>query len=289
MKSMTGFGYGEFQDESLHLTVEMKSYNNRYLDLYINLPSWLSPLEPELRQWIQARGVSRGRIELNVRVRELKEDVQVVLDQGMIAACVAGLKEVTAAAGISDSLQLSDIMAFDGVVKTEKKRDPFSLWTRHKGLFDRVMDDFLGERAREGEKLREDITQCLNTLEKDVLFIENNVPGIESKIKENFQERFKEVLGDRIDEDRILSELGVLLVKYDINEEIVRLKAHVQNFTETLGKEEACGKKLDFICQELNREINTVGSKSPLLEINSRVVEMKNILEKIREQARNVE
>ncbi len=288
MRSMTGYGTSEYSSEKIRITVDLKAYNNKYLDNSINMPGWLSPLEGKIREVVKSKGIFRGRVELNIRVKELQEDVLMIIDNSMVKEVVTGLKGVMAESGIDSQITLSDIMAFDGVVKTEKKRDLSEIWIILEKELINVLDQFIIEKDKEGLCLKDDIFNSLDVISREVDVAESYIPRIEEKIKNNFSEKFREVLGDNIDENRILSELGVLLVKYDINEEIVRLRSHVDNFKSS-STEIPCGKKLDFICQEMNREINTIGSKSPIIEISQMVVNMKNHLEKIREQARNVE
>lgn len=288
MRSMTGYGTSEFSSEKVRITVDLKAYNNKYLDISINMPLWLSPLEGKIRDIVKAKGILRGRVDFNIRVKELLEDIRISIDETMVKEVVLGLKGVAREAGINDDISLSNIMAFDGVVKSEKERDINELWLLLKPEVESCLDQFIIEKEREGKLLKEDIFSSLDIIYREVETVESFIPKIEEKIRNNFKEKFTEVLGHTIDENRILSELGILLVKYDINEEVVRLKSHIENFKHS-SSEKPCGKKLDFICQEMNREINTIGSKSPILEISQIVVNMKNHLEQIREQARNVE
>ncbi|MBN2619159.1 MAG: YicC family protein [Spirochaetales bacterium] len=288
MRSMTGYGTSEYSNEKIRISVELKAYNNKYLDLTLNMPVWMNPLENIIREKIKSYNINRGRIEINIRVKELIEDVSITIDHNMAKEVIKGFKELIAVNGISEHISISDVMNFEGIIKSDKKRDLETINELLLVELDIVLKQFLAEKEREGLALKNDIYSSLERILSCVEKSEKYIPQIEAKIKEGFVNRFKEVLGDDIDENRILTELGVLLVKYDINEEIVRLKSHISNFKES-SEEVPCGKKLDFICQEMNREINTIGSKSPLIEISQLVVDMKNDLEQIREQARNVE
>lgn len=288
MRSMTGYGTSEFSDEKIRITVDLKAYNNKYLDISLNMPLWLNPLEAKIRETVKNMGILRGRVELNIRIKELQEDVSVIIDEGMVKEVVTGLNQIVSISGIDSSINISDILKVEGILKSVKKRDIDSIWGQLEIEIKSVLSQFIDEKEREGQVLKEDIFDSLDKILTEVEKSESFIPVVEKKIKNNFQERFREVLGHEIDENRILTELGVLLVKYDINEEVVRLKSHIENFKSS-SSEVPCGKKLDFICQEMNREINTIGSKSPLIEISQLVVNMKNNLEQIREQARNVE
>ncbi len=288
MRSMTGYGTKEYSDQKIRITVDLKAYNNKYLDVSLNMPPWLGSLEGKIRDIIKSKGINRGRIELNIKVNELTENIKIDIDQAVIKEVVNGLQSVMDKASIDSKIELSDIMSFDGVVKTHKTRDLNQVYNLIKPVIDTVLQQFIIAKNREGEDLKVDIYSALDLIEKEIKTLKGFVPKIEEKIKNNFKNRFLEVLGNEVDENRILAEVGVLLVKYDINEELVRLKSHISNFRES-SKVIPCGKKLDFICQEMNREINTIGSKSPIIEISQIVVNMKNNLEQIREQARNVE
>lgn len=288
MRSMTGFGTSEYIDEKLRVSVDLKAYNNKYLDISINMPNWLSSIEGKIRDLVKSMGILRGRVDLNIRVKELQESVKVIIDNSIVNEVVNGLNGVINIAGLESNISLSDIMSFEGVLKTEKERDIEFLWNKIEPELKSVLIQFIKDKEEEGLNLSDDIFSSLDIISNEVDKIETYIPKIESKIKNNFAEKFKEVLGNEIDENRVLTELAVLLVKYDINEEIVRLRSHIDNFKSS-SKIIPCGKKLDFICQEMNREINTIGSKSPIIEISEMVVEMKNSLEQVREQARNVE
>ena len=288
MKSMTGYGYSEYQDDKIHITVEVKSYNNRYLDIIINQPAFLNQLEPELRKFIGDRA-ERGRVELYVRVRELEEDLVVHLDRKAAEAYSETLRELSEAAGIEGGLELSHLLAVEGILKTEKKRDIDIYRQKLMPLLEACLLQWEDSRVNEGRAAEEDIRGSLAVITGALELFMQKASDIESAVKTNIRTKFMDVLGDQIDEQRVLAETAVLLVKYSINEEIVRLKGHLDSFLAEVESGAAVGKKLDFICQEINREVNTIGSKSFMLEVNQKVIEVKDSLENIREQLRNVE
>ncbi len=288
MKSMTGYGYTEFQDEKIHITLEIKSYNNRYLDIIINQPVFLNPLEAELRKFISSRA-ERGRVEVYIRVRELEEDIVVHLDKPAVAVYSETLNKIKELAGIEQSLELSHFLALDGILKTEKKRDIDHYRELLAPMYEEGFRQWDASRQKEGAETEADIRNNINGIYSALELFEQKGDEMESEIRNGIASKFQEVLGSEIDEQRILTETAVLLVKYTINEEIMRLRGHLDSFIEGVESGEAVGKKLDFICQEINREVNTIGSKSTIFEVNKRVVEVKDNLEKIREQLRNVE
>jgi uncharacterized protein (TIGR00255 family) len=289
MKSMTGYGHGETHDEVRHISVDLKSYNNRYLDIQVSLPATVAQLEPTLREYLGKR-VSRGRMELTVRCRELQEDITVMLDQRVAASYVATLRELADVAGLGEGgVRLEHLLSLEGVLKTERNRDVDAFYAALQPALQEAVAMFDASREREGEATRQDIHEKLETLRTLHASVSRRAPELEQTIKRNIRERFRDVMGDQVEESRVLAEVAVLLARYDVNEELVRLSAHFDHFESLLRTDETVGKKLDFLCQEINREVNTIGSKSALVAVNRDVVEMKDALEKIREQLRNVE
>jgi len=288
MKSMTGFGFCEVQDEKSHISLDLKSYNNRYLDIITNIPSILNPLEPKLREWLNER-INRGRVEIHIRYRELEEDMKVILDKNVVREYTQVLTQMMETAGIKEELHLSHLLSMDGIIKTDKKRDLSYIWDRILPMLEKAFADYDENRKKEGDNTEKDVISQIAVLKENLSFVETNAPEVEAQVKQTLSEKFREITGDEIEETRLLAETAMYLVKYDINEEIIRMRSHLDRFLEISSEEESAGKKLDFLCQELNREINTIGSKSPVVEVHQSVVLMKDALEKIREQLRNVE
>lgn len=288
MKSMTGYGYKERSDDRFSLSVEIKGYNNRFLEIFINLPPYLSPLEMRLRDYVSAR-CERGKIELSVRAKELGGNVSVSVDEVAAAAYYQAIKRLGAALGLDEQPRLSTILSMDGVLLSDKTRDPERFWQAIEGALEEALSQFEASRVREGKATEADILTHIDSIEKAVEKTTAFAPELEASIRENMRTRFREVLGDAVDEGRVLAETAVLLVKYSISEELARLRAHLAEFRAEVERNPAPGKKLDFLCQEINREINTIGSKSPIMDVSRAVVSMKDSLENVREQLRNVE
>jgi uncharacterized protein (TIGR00255 family) len=285
---MTGFGHGESRDPGLQMVLEIRSYNNRFLELSINLPYSLKQLEPRVREFLSAR-IQRGKVEFYLSVIELEEGTEVLIDQGRVRAYMAALQQLRRATGIREKPTLAHLIGMDGVLKPVSRKDPDASWAALMPLLEKVFADFEKSRVTEGAKTAADLKRLAAAIADQVGLIEGKIPAIEVKIKENLRERFRELLADGIDESRILAETAVQLVRFDINEEVQRLKAHLESLTDALGQPGPQGKRLDFVCQELGREINTIGSKSVTLEIDQAVIAVKDALEKVREQLRNVE
>jgi uncharacterized protein (TIGR00255 family) len=288
MKSMTGFGFGEHRDEKRQLTLSLKSYNNRFLDLFVYLPASLAVLEPLVRSYLSTR-VQRGRVELYLKAVELEELPLVHLDRAAVRAYVQALKELAREAGIRERLRLSHLLQLEGILRSEPSTDPQELWPVLEALLEKTFREFDQARAREGETTRQDVLGLLASFEEQIRRIEELAPALEAKIKSDLRARFAEVLGNSIEESRLLTETAAFLAHSDVHEELARIRSHLSNFASVLEEPGAVGKKLDFLCQELGREVNTLGSKNALLEADAAVVALKSALEKIREQVRNVE
>ena len=299
MNSMTGYGYEELVEEKLFLSVEIKSYNSRFLDLSINLPSSLSRLEHFFREKVTA-AVVRGKVDVYIRLREEEPATTVLVNQEAVrsyAVAIAQvsqmLSEMQGAAGSqvasTSQSQLELILGQEGVLVSHREFDLDSYKALLEPVFDGALQQFLADRRREGENLKVDLQEKLAVLEDAAAFFTQWQPQMESTFKENLQRRFQELLGEGYDQQRVLTEVAALLVKYTINEEIVRLKSHLSALAKELVENATPGRKIDFICQEINREINTIGSKNQFTEVGAMVITAKDALENIREQARNVE
>jgi uncharacterized protein (TIGR00255 family) len=288
MKSMTCYAYRELSKDNITVSVEIKGYNSRFLDLSIYLPSRLSSMEPWIREYISSR-FSRGKVEAGIRVREEGAPVLVSINENAAMTYRKAISGLAKTLGLNEESSLGLIIGLEGVLETETDRNV----ERYRSLIEPVlaeaMDQAEAERAREGRHTMEDVLVHVCILEDSVKIISSHVPELEASIKENLRARFNELLGDKIDETRILSETAVLLMKYTISEELSRLSSHLKEFRLEIERNPCPGKKLDFLSQEINREINTIGSKTPVFEVSMVVVEMKNALENIREQLRNVE
>lgn len=287
MKSMTGFARRDIDTPLLKGFLTIKSYNNRYLEISVLLPSYLAALESKFRELI-AGTVIHGKVEAYFRVREASEPPRVLVDSAAAAACAAALRTVAQAADISDPLRLSDLLTFDGVVNFERNVDADQAWDALSGEVSACLVDFDKERRREGLATRRDIERKILSISDSLDIVEEGAPAIEAAIRTNLAKRFQDVLGNAVDEGRILQEVASYLARHTINEEIVRLRSHISAFRSAM-EEPGCGKKLDFLCQEMNREANTIGSKNILARIGEAVVALKDSIENIREQIRNIE
>ena len=288
MISMTGFAYREWTGENISLSVEIKGCNNRFLELQVYLPPWLSYMEPKVREIIS--GVcGRGKVDITIRIKEINAPLNVTVNSGAARAYMEALSVLAADLGIDAHLSVPALIGMEGVLETEKIRDEQRYWKVIEPVLRETASLFQAERLREGKHTQEDILNAVSAIESALQIVSSHIGELENSIKENIKTRFEEISGGAIDENRILAETAVLLMKYTISEEVSRLSSHLAEFRAEAARNERPGKKLDFLCQEINREINTIGSKSAILEVSRAVVGMKESLENVREQLRNVE
>ena len=287
MTSMTGYSYVETSTETSTVSVEIKSVNSRFLDLTINLPPYLNQLESSFRAIISEK-VVRGKIDVYIRVKENESDIEIAADTNAAKAYLDAIKKIADATGYSSDIPLSLIISQPGVLNTNQNYDVEKYGQMISPVLKEALDKFCADRKREGENLKKDLLSKLSKLEECAAFFKEWQPKMETNFKEQITAKFKELLADQIDENRIMTETAAMLVKYTINEEIVRLHSHLAAMKTEIENNPAPGKKLDFLCQEANREINTIGSKNQFAEVGAMVIASKDSLENIREQAKNV-
>ena len=288
IKSMTGFAHHDIAQPGFRGSLEIKSYNNRYFDLSISLPPYLSKLEPRIRSFLSDR-IVHGKVETWLRIREFDAPVEANADFAAAKAVASVLGNIAAACNIKEPLRLESVIGFEGVLSFAREVDDEKLWAQVAPELEACFADYESSRLREGDSTRIDIEAQLARVSASVRLVREQVPEIDRTVRTQLSSRFKGVLGDAYDEGRVLTEIASALMKYSINEELSRLTAHIESFVRILGCDAAPGKKLDFLCQEINREVNTIGSKSLLLAVSRSVVELKDALENIREQLRNIE
>ena len=289
MNSMTGYGYKEAIVENTQISVEIKSVNNRFLDLNVNIPSFLNPLESKIRKIISEK-IIRGKVDVTIRVKDMNSTAKVSADPQAAIMYRDAISKINEALGCkSEDIPLSLIINQDGVLTITHEYDAQSYWIKIQGVFDEVFEQYIKDRFREGENLKKDLLAKLDVLDKCAAFFKEWQPKMEEKFKEQITTRFTELLGDNVDQNRIMTEVAAMMVKYTINEEIIRLHSHLSAMRKEFEENPVPGKRIDFICHEANREINTIGSKNQFTEVGEMVINAKDALENIREQSKNVE
>lgn len=291
-KSMTGFGIGEFKDQYYNLSVECKTINHKYLDINPRMPRKLSFLEDRLRFLIKDH-LSRGRVDIFVKFETVTSvGSQLVYDAELAKQYYHILKNIKTDFGLEEPISPVDIAKFPDVVKiTEVEDDEEILWNMLSEAANKALENLCNMRIIEGQKLEKDILARADLLEGSVCDLEKYTESIEKEYKEKLYARISELLDDpkAVDECRLAQEVAIYADKSNITEEIVRFKSHINQLRDTVTANESVGRKMDFLIQEMNREVNTMGSKSSDVSIANLVINMKAELEKIREQVQNIE
>ena len=288
MNSMTGYGYKEIMADSTQISVEIRSVNSRFLDLNINIPSFLNPLESRFRKLI-SENIIRGKVDVSIRVKDTNSTAKITADPQAAVLYRNAIAEIARALGQSEDIPLSLIIEQEGVLNITHEYDVECYWKKIEPVFTDVLNEVLADRKREGLNLQKDLLAKLDKLDECAAFFKQWQPEMEKRFKENITAKFNELLSDHVDENKILEETASLMIKYTINEEIIRLHSHLAALRKELNENPVPGKRMDFICQEANREINTIGSKNQFTEVGAMVVNAKDALENIREQSKNVE
>lgn len=289
---MTGFGRGEASSNGCTATVEIKSLNSRYLDLSIKLPQQLQDKELAVKELIQ-QTISRGKLSVSIHISETEEDnLDITIDEEKIKTYSKILNRIRDVAAITEPLRIQDILQFSDIfVQKEVSPEKLSLkWTLIQKALEQAVQALMEMRKREGSLLEKDLLSRIQLIEHSLLTISESSAGRNTDIRNKMMERVNLLIeDDRIDRDRLELEVIVLADKMDITEEIVRLRSHLRFFVEAVKQPEPAGRRLNFLTQEINRELNTIGSKASDSEIAQYVVKGKEALEQIREQIQNVE
>ena len=290
-KSMTGYGRGEAQGLSKQFTVEIKSVNHRYLEVFIRQPRQYAMLEENIRRFVQ-KFIQRGRVDVFIKVEELGEQKpEIKVDKEIAVAYYESLKDLADNLQISPDINVFQLVSLPEVIKLEEvEEDLEQVWQILQKALIQGLEQLVEMRKTEGESLKNDLLKRIDLLQKLSEQIYQRSPLVVEEYRQKLQNRIKELLTDyELDEQRLNQEIVYFADKSNITEEIIRLRSHFQQFTKSMALDEPVGRKLDFLVQEMNREMNTIGSKANDMEIGQLVVEGKSELEKIREQVQNIE
>ena len=290
--SMTGFGRGEFKNDNYHFLVECKAINHKYCDINVRLPRKISFLEDKIRNYVK-NFVKRGRVDLYIKLDLIgSEDVNLKFDDKLATQYVNILKEIKEKFDLQDDISVMNVAKFPEIVKCEEKEEDEDLyWSMLKEALDMSMEKLTQMRKEEGEKLAIDTIERCDILANLIDEIEKYSNTVVDEYREKLNNRISEILENPsiIDENRLAQEVAIFADKSSITEEIVRFRSHIEQLRKTVEKNDSIGRKIDFLIQEMNREVNTTGSKSSNINITNLVVEVKSELEKIREQIQNIE
>lgn len=290
LRSMTGFGHYEYTENDITFTIEIKTVNHRYFDIFLRMPKQISAFEDRVRSVISSR-IQRGKIDVYITYDNKSGNAQeVVLDEKLAKAYCDALKKIAGNLGLRDDISASSLARFPDILKVEKKDFDDTIGLILEKTVERATTVLLEMREKEGEKLKESMMLNLSAIESHLDRIRFKAPTIVKEYKEKLETRINELVdSQKIDPSRLAMEVAIFADKCSIDEEIVRLGSHISQMRDMLNEGSPVGKKLDFLIQELNREVNTIGSKASDLEITRSVVELKSEIEKLREQVQNIE
>lgn len=293
-RSMTAFGRARETVNNKDIVAEIKSVNNRYYDCSVKITKLYSFLEDKIKKYLQEKGISRGKVEVYVSIDLLEQEgIEISLDEAYAKSYIDALGKLRDTFDLKDDITVSRVAMNKDIFIIKKPEDDIEKdWADIKVVLDKALDTFLERREIEGENLNKNIVEKIDNIKEYLKVIEKNsesdIKGYASKL----EERILKFLNDntvQIDEQRILTEVAIFADKVAIDEELVRLNSHFDAFEGIVASNEPAGRKLDFLLQEMNRETNTIGSKASNTETAHLVVNIKNELEKIREQIQNIE
>ena len=285
--SMTGFARREATGPWGQLACELRSVNHRYLEAGFRLPEELRALETELRQAL-SKDLRRGKVDCTVHLRAAAGSAsELVIDDRALANLLARVREISVATPGKPTVDVMEILRWPGIVR-EDETDTESLHAAARALFADTLKELAGSRAREGVRLRELVEQRCAAVEQLVAQVRTRLPEVHARVRQRLEERVAE-LGAAVDRERLEQELVLLLQRLDVAEELDRLTGHIDETRRVIGGNEAAGRRLDFLMQELNREANTLSSKSQDIETTRFAVDMKVLIEQMREQVQNIE
>jgi uncharacterized protein (TIGR00255 family) len=291
IKSMTGFGRGEYADAKRKFTVEIKSVNHRYLDVNIKMPKKLNFFESSIRTLLKEY-MERGKVDLYITYEDYTEDnFSLKYNEGLAGEYLKYLRRMAETFSLEDDIRVSTLSRYPDVfVMEEQAIDENELWSGLEEAMRQACAQFADSRVKEGERLRADLIGKLDNMLTYVDYIEERSPEIMKDYRARLEEKLKDILEDRqIDESRIAAEVVIYADKVCVDEETVRLRSHIVGAKDALNKGGGIGRKLDFIAQEMNREANTILSKANNLEISDVGINLKTDIEKVREQIQNIE
>lgn len=291
IKSMTGYGRCEDILAGKKISVEIKSVNHRFSDYNIKVPRYMTYLEDTVRQ-LAAKYITRGKVDIFINIENYgTESNEVVLNEELAKSYLDALRKMRDTFSLPDDITTMSMCRFQDIFKMERiEEDEEEIRANVESVMLRALEGFMKMRETEGERLCADLKARVDYMVELADSIDKNAPAVVEAYKARLYDKIKEVLANRdIDEGRVLTEVAIFADKVAINEETVRLASHFKAYYEILDSDEPAGRKLDFLIQEINREVNTIGSKANDLEISKTVLALKGEIEKMREQIQNIE
>lgn len=290
IKSMTGFGRGKYENEGRSYTVDIKSVNHKYTDISVRLPRFLNSEEDKIRKRISS-AISRGKVDVLVTFENYSsKGTNIRINKELAKEYIRELKSLAEETELNFNVDVIDISKFPEILKIEDDQDEELIGNELMIAVDNALEKFINMRETEGTRLIQDIEQRIYLIQNKV----NEITGFSSTLVGEYMEKLKTRVNEllepsTVDENRLMQEIVIFSDKSSIEEELTRLKSHIEQFLNLIKQSSPIGKKIDFLIQEINREVNTIGSKANCLDITNRVIEIKTEVENIREQIQNIE
>lgn len=289
IRSMTGFGRGEYENEGRKYTVEIKSVNHKYSDINIRLPKFFNNMEDSIRKRI-ASVISRGKIDVFISFENYSgKGTKIRINRELAKEYINELKNLADETNLEFNVNLIDISKLPEILKVEEDENEDEIENELMIAVDDALAKFITMRETEGNKLVSDLENRMHLIEEMIKEIKKHSGNLVEEYIEKLQTRINEILQTEVDATRLMQEIVLFSDKSSIEEELTRLESHISQFLKLMKTDSPVGKKLDFIVQEINRETNTIGSKANCLEITNKVIEIKTEVENIREQIQNIE
>ena len=290
MKSMTGFGRANYENEGRLYNIEIKSVNHRYCDVSVKMPRSISYLEEKVKKELTNQ-ISRGKIDVYIAFENNSaKGKDIKINHELAKLYIEELKQLASENDINMSIPVTEISKFPDVLVIQNVEDEDTIWNELKVCLEEAIKNFIAMREQEGNKIKEDLKSRIDEVEEKVSQIITYSTGLVEEYVVKLETRIKEILKtDVVDKERLNQEIVIYADKCSVEEELTRLKSHMIQFRNMLEETTPIGKKIDFLIQEMNRETNTIGSKSGSLEITNLVIDMKTKIEDIREQVQNIE
>ena len=292
IKSMTGFGRGEYSDGVYSFTVEIKTLNHRYNDIIVKMPKHINYVEENIKKLIK-KSINRGRVEVYITLEYIEDgNIKVKVNSELAKSYKMALEDIVNELELDEKVTLENIIKMPDVIRTDRMEDDEEqIWLCLKTALKEALDNVVEMRIREGKELVKDIKERTIKIEQMIDSIKERSPLVVEEYRVKLKERVEELLNNeyKLDDCKLENEVVFYADRSNITEEIIRFYSHISQLLGCLNSEESVGRKLDFLIQEMNREVNTIGSKSSDIFIGKTVVEIKSELEKIREQIQNIE
>ncbi len=290
MKSMTGFGRERLEKDNRTYNIEIKSVNHRYNDITVKMPKTISYLEEKVKKEISSK-ISRGKVDIYISFdNNSTEGKNIKINKEMASIYIKELKKIANENDIKENINVTEIFKFPDVLSIENIEDEELIWSELYTCLDNAIKNFIEMRKQEGNKIKEDLEKRIDNISEKVYEISTYSTRLVEEYVVKLETRIKELLNTQVvDKDRLAQEIVIYADKSSVEEEITRLKSHIIQFKELINMDTPVGKKIDFLIQEMNRETNTIGSKSGNLLITNLVIGIKTELEDIREQVQNIE